>query len=85
MTDRGFWDGSHTHQIATPNTWSAADRGTTSVVVVGQTDSSGQTNSSKPTSMVVTGQTDSSRQTDSSKLTSMVVTGQVILKWPPWP
>ncbi len=45
-----------THQIATPNTRSTADRGPTFVVVVGQRDSTGQTNSSKLTSMVVTGQ-----------------------------
>uniref|UniRef100_A0A672TB11 Oxysterol-binding protein n=1 Tax=Sinocyclocheilus grahami TaxID=75366 RepID=A0A672TB11_SINGR len=43
----------HTHKMASHITGSATDRGTTSVVVIGQTDHSGTT------SMVVTGQTDS--------------------------
>ncbi len=55
-----------THQITTPITGSAADRGTSSLVMTGQTDRSGQTSSSKPTSMVVMGQSDDSRQVDSS-------------------
>ncbi len=39
----------HTHHIATPNTESAADRETTTGVISGKADSSGQTDSSEQT------------------------------------
>ncbi len=46
MGDSGMVHAAHTYQIVTPSTWSTMDRGTTSVVVTGQTDRSGQTDSS---------------------------------------